>query len=366
MTAKDIHKNPFSQETITKLDIFEAYVREWLPVFIQYPNFNEVNICDFFAGEGRDPAGNLGSPLRILKVIQEYKNSIIEKQIKINVIFNELKKNKFTAMKSAVEKELLSLNMNNQLNVEFYNDEFQKLFRSKANKIKKMPNLIFLDQYGIKQITQEVFATIENFSRTDFMFFIASSYFNRFMDTKEFKNYFPDLDIGKIKDIKYKDSHRFIINYYRSKLPDYSKTRLYPFTIRKTQNIYGLIFGSKNVLGIQKFLEVAWDKNRINGEANFDIDEDIENQQAVLFPEMKKKTKIEIFQDDLKNYILSLKTVTNRQIYDYTLNNGFLPSHASEYIRKLKRENVIKFKGHSKISYDKCYRNPEKVKFEVV
>ena len=55
MQNRDIHKKAFDEGTQTKLELFRAYLREWLPVFISkgeiyWPN---VNILDFFAGSGR-------------------------------------------------------------------------------------------------------------------------------------------------------------------------------------------------------------------------------------------------------------------------------------------------------------------------
>ena len=73
MTSKDLHKQPFSEETITKLDIFEKYLESWLPVAIQSRFITEVNICDFFAGIGRDIKGIDGSPIRIIKTIKNLK-----------------------------------------------------------------------------------------------------------------------------------------------------------------------------------------------------------------------------------------------------------------------------------------------------
>lgn len=360
----DFYKKPFSQETITKLDIFEAYLQSWLPVFIHSPYYNEINICDFFAGEGQDSEANLGSPLRILKVLEEYKDSINESRLKVNLVFNEFQIRKFNDMKRNVQPSVEKSNMGSLLQIEYYNDDFQKLFHSKANQIRDMPNLIFLDQYGIKQVTQDIFSVLESFKRTDFMYFIASSFFNRFADTKQSKKYFPDLDMNR--EIPAKDIHRVIIEYYRGKLPAGSKTRLYPFTIKKAQNIYGLIFGSKHVLGVKNFLEVAWGQNNINGEANFDIDNDIGKQQDVLFPEMKKKTKKELFYDEVKQFIVKSEVVTNKQLYDYALENGFLPIHIAEIVRDLRDKELIQFKGHAKITYEKCYKNPDVIKFEAI
>ena len=364
--SRNLHSEPFTQETITKLEIFEAYLREWLPVFIQSPYYSSVNICDYFAGAGKDPEGTPGSPLRILRVLEEYRDSIMEKRFHIRLILNEFAKRKYNEMKASVDAGIQELNMNGSVVAEYFNKDFQELFRERADEIKDQPNLIFLDQNGIKHVSQQIFSTLDSFQRTDFMFFIASSFFNRFGKTSAFKEYFPDLDQSAIKDVPFTDIHRAIVDYYKGKLPQFSKTRLSSFTIKKDQNIYGLIFGTKNILGAEKFLHIAWGKNAINGEANFDIDDDIDKQQAELFPEMKRKTKIEKFHDDLRELINESGSVTNKAMYDYAVENGFLPAHVTDWVRKMRQEGIVEYQGHARISYDKCYKNPELLTFELV
>ncbi len=366
MAKKDLHKKPFPDETITKLEIFEAYLQEWLPVFIHNPYIDKVNVCDFFAGAGEDPVGVPGSPLRIMSIIERYRDDILAKELKIKVIFNEYIKWKFKNLCNCVKDREKKLGLENNVEIEYHNEDFANLFPKVATEIKDKANLIFLDQSGVKQITQQVFEALETFTSTDFMFFIASSFFNRFGKLKAFKNYFPDLDLAKIKGSPQAYIHRIIVEYYKEKLPQSSKTKLYPFTIKKDQNIYGLIFGTKNVLGAEKFLKIAWDKNKINGEANFDIDDDIDKQQPTLFPELQGKTKIEKFNDDVRKVIAGSKMISNKGLYDYALDNGFLPSHVSEIVRNLKKEGLIQYKGHTKISYDKCYKNPEEIIFKAI
>ena len=53
MTAKNLHDHPFDEGTITKLEIFEAYTKEWLPVFVMSP-YKHICIFDLFAGPGYD------------------------------------------------------------------------------------------------------------------------------------------------------------------------------------------------------------------------------------------------------------------------------------------------------------------------
>ncbi len=58
----DLHRHPFDEGTITKLEIFEAYTKEWLPVFVMSP-YQHICIFDLFAGTGRDQKGVAGSPI---------------------------------------------------------------------------------------------------------------------------------------------------------------------------------------------------------------------------------------------------------------------------------------------------------------
>ena len=52
--ARNIHEQPFDEETITKLRIFEIYTQEWLPTMIMGKPGQTICIFDFFAGPGYD------------------------------------------------------------------------------------------------------------------------------------------------------------------------------------------------------------------------------------------------------------------------------------------------------------------------
>lgn len=362
MPVVDLHKRAFTDETITKLEIFEKYFEAWLPVFIHHRSYNEVNILDFFAGQGQDINGVPGSPLRILKIIKIYQNGIIRKNLRINVCLNEYNKKKFNSLNALIgsfKNELSGLEKN--LFIEYYNRDFKKLFDEKKNELKSSVNLIFLDQNGIKQVSSEVFSTLDSFLITDFIFFISSSFFKRF--GKDFTSHFPSLDQKRISTSNYVEIHRVILDEYKKQLPPSSKTVLYPFSIKKCSNIYGLIFGSKHPLAVDKFLRIVWDKNKLNGEANFDIDEDLKKQQRNLFE--NKLTKIEEFQSDLKEFILA-DNRTNKDIYDFTIENGHIPKHSIGLIKKLKKEKKISYYGQPRINYSNCYKNKNIITFKII
>jgi three-Cys-motif partner protein len=364
MSSKDLHSKPFTEETISKLEIFEKYLEEWLPVFV-YSNFKVVNICDFFAGTGEDVNGVAGSPLRILNIIEKYKADIEKKNFNINVIFNEFKKSKFLKL-----HKLLSTKYENMgkliefVKIDFFNEDFKKLFNSKKKELENTANLIFIDQSGIKYVPQVVLFDLERFKTTDFMFFISSSYLKRFPNLLD--KIFPNLETEKISVSNYYNIHRMILDEYRALLPSNSRTKLYPFSIKKGSNIFGLIFGTKHPLAIDKFLRIAWDRNKLNGEANYDIDDDLKNIEVPLFPEMRKFTKLENFEQELEKLIMTKMIISSKEIYDFTLESGHIPEHAIKKIKELKKNKLLEYIGHTNINFNKCYKERDIKIFKVL
>jgi hypothetical protein len=207
--------------------------------------------------------------------------------------------------------------------------------------MRRSANFLFLDQNGIKQITEEVFVRLISLKQTDFLFFISSSYIKRFSEVEEFKKY---LRITKqdIEKESYYRIHRVILDYYRSKIPKEQSYFLAPFSIRKSSGIYGLIFGTNHTLGIEKFLSVCWKHDRLTGEANFDIDDErINIRQPGLFEEYNVPSKRQVFEKSLRDKILNLELITDLEVYLYSLNEGFLVKDANKVLKDLNKENKI-------------------------
>ena len=205
-------------------------------------------------------------------------------------------------------------------------------------------NLILLDQYGFKHINQEVLTQITRLRGTDFLMFISSSILKRF---SEHPNIQKHLKIQGIKDVKYSETHRVVTNYFKSLMPNGTCYYLAPFSIKKNSNIYGLIFGSGHIKGLEQFLEASWKIDPINGEANFDIDDDqIDLNQPHLFPDMDKSTKIKLFEKELENHLKdNLKILNNKdEINRFALLRGFLPKHTTSIVREFKKDAKLLLK----------------------
>lgn len=356
--GKDLHEKPFDDATRTKLEIFEKYVEAWLPVFFKN---EKAFIVDFFAGPGKDIDGTSGSPLRIIDKIFSYKNKINNHQVVIETIFNEFDPKKFDRL----QKNIDSVREKHCSIPILHNMDFNELFVNLRPKFEKNPSLLFMDQNGFKFITKSVLNALDQFNKTDFMFFISSSYFNRFSDDPTLKAYHPDFPTEILKEDNFNSVHRKILEYYRSILSPQSEFKLYPFSLKKDKNIYGLIFGTKHILGVDKFLDIAWKINPLNGEANFDIDDDqFKKENRSLFSELIKKTKIDVFEEELIKFIAHRKKVTNKDIYTFSLLKGFTHKHAVDVIKDLikkdrVKKNFLEKKGEF-IGYNQCY-SPKRV-----
>ena len=91
---------------------------------------------------------------------------------------------------------------------------------------------MFLDQYGIKHVTKDIFSQIVHLERTDFLFFISSAFIARFIELPEFAAYIR-LTRGDFAENDSLHCHRVICDYYRSLIPNEVEYYIAPFSIKK-------------------------------------------------------------------------------------------------------------------------------------
>jgi three-Cys-motif partner protein len=356
----DLHKSkPFDEGTLFKLSIFEQYSKSWLPTFIMQDWIKEINIVDFFSGPGYDIAFKKGSPLLFLDTVEYHFQILKNKNKIINFYFNEFDKEKYENLQKNCKEFLDSNNhLKPYVNIKYYNADFNDIFNVIILQTQNQPSLYILDQNGIKFLNVDNFQKLFPLELTDFLFFVSSSYFNRFASDTGFKAHL-DINLETLRSNPFKFIHRLVLEKYRSLIPKELGLRIFPFSIKKGANIYGIIFGSKHILGVQKFLEIAWRENQINGQANYDIDNDLEKQQKRLdfFNEGQKTTRIEDFKQNLEGFIKSKIRVSNEEIYYFTYGEGHIRKHADEKLRELKQKGLIIYSGHTKISWDAIKNN---------
>lgn len=365
MAIKDLHDKPFDQGTITKLEIFEAYTQAWLPTFVM-SGFQNVCIIDFFAGTGYDKNGIEGSPIRILKMILDHVEIIVNKKTVIHLKLNEYKKSKFKELQTACNRFIESHPvLDSFLKIEYLNLDFFIAFDYCYTDIVNYPSLVFLDQNGVKFLTIDILSQLGKSSKTDFLFFVSASYFKRFGNTPEFRRSI-DFDIEKLKANPYQFIHRNLIDILKNTLPKESELQLYPYSIKKRSGIFGLIFGASHLLAVNKFLEIVWKKNGLNGEANFDIEDDMGKAQLSIF-EQPKMNKIQSFQIKLREKLLLKEIGNNKEALIYALSKGHIGKHAKDELVKMKNKKEIDFSGKSpKVNYESAIKNNQLITFNIL
>ena len=366
----DLHRKPFDEGTQCKLDIFEAYTEAWLPTFIMHGS-GPICIFDLFAGPGCDQNGVEGSPIRLLRQVLKQSGNIFRNNAPICIWLNEYMTNKYELLKQACKSfieehdELSRMKKCQKLSVKITNCGIPELFQQIIGHIQKYPSLVFLDQNGVKWCSDEYLLPLVKSSTTDILIYFASSYVKRFASQDEFKKNIS-FDLAGAKDVRLNDIHRWVVQQLQKRIPTNCDFRLCPFTIKKDKNIYGIIFGASHIRAVDKFLNLAWSMNNVNGEANFDIDSDGEKCQLDLF-EGKKLTKIEQFEQSLRNAVLSKEIRNSKDAYDFTINQGLLGKHADIVIRELKKEQRISFDAKTpKCNYNQVYKNKTIVEYHVL
>jgi three-Cys-motif partner protein len=361
-------KKPFDEPTITKLELYKAYVNEWLPVFLvptYSPITKKVNIFDFFSGVGKDTLGQHGSPLIALNALntERYKSEIKSKDLEVNIWFND----RNTKYINQLEQNVKALKLKNlPVNIHFLNLDFAEAYDKLKPEMQNAANLVFLDQFGVQCVDKGKFQELSSMTKTDILFFISSSSFNRFYEHETFKK-IVNISKEELSKTSFLKIHRIVLDKYKEYLPKNKNYYLAPFSIKRDSNINGLIFGSGHLLGIEKFLKVCWQQDKIRGEANFDIDNEKIPKEGtgLLFPEYFIPTKRSVFESELKRKVLEGELKTDKEIYIFTVTNGFLGSHAKPIIQELKKAKRINYKGQIALSFSGAIkdrmREPKKI-----
>ncbi len=370
MAGKNLHDKPFDQSTIAKLEIFEDYAEAWMPAFVMQGK-PKICIFDFFAGTGYDMDGVAGSPIRILEKITHFLGSIFQKGVKVHVYLNEFEpdkrlQQKFAQLQKACKEYLdQHKDLASAIELHLFNEDCEELLPKLMPTIEKYPSLVYLDQNGVKFLSNKYLLALEKMRETDFLYFVSSSYIARFGNTPEFRMHI-NFDLDEAKQKGYRFIHCSIIEQLRRKLPNGTELRLYPFSILKGANVYGIVFGTTHPLAVDKFLTLSWKRNELNGEADFDLHQDKKKPQMSFFDD-NKLTKREQFKQNVRSKILSGEITDNFGLLEYAYDQGHIGSHAAEVLREMKKRKEVDFEGYSPlVTYENVYKTKKRTVYKVL
>jgi three-Cys-motif partner protein len=333
--TRNFHAQVFDEGTLTKLDVFQLYTREWLPVFMSPldPFWKQIHIFDFFCGPGGDTSGAEGSPVRIVQEILSYRSQRTSNTVPIHLHFSDADTAKILSLKNKLAPMLAGVP---DITATIETLEFAQAFQKSLPILndRAAAKLVFLDPCGVNFVDHDIFRQLINSKTTDFLFFLATSYLNRFRELPSIK-----LKIKRPDDFHH--VHRVALEEFKGLIPAGKTYYLAPFSIKKKKNIYGIIFGSANPLGMDKFLTTAWNKAPFNGEANFDIDREDFRSEEPFLPTLFTPTKQSAFEAALKDAILSGTCLDETAIVALCYEHGMKRQHAEAVLQALKKEQLI-------------------------
>ncbi|GJL63449.1 MAG: hypothetical protein NPIRA04_21030 [Nitrospirales bacterium] len=339
MSTGDFHNRPFDDGTLTKLEIFELYAREWFPVFLaqNVPSKSIIHVYDFFAGPGTDSSNKPGSPLRIIRQLQNCQKLAAWGKVKTHLHFFDKSSQKINQLKQIIDEQVPKMS---NVSYDIKSLAFEEAWEKSAQQLNDQhaAKLVFIDQTGVSQVTDDVFSRLVKSQTCDFLFFISSSTLYRFLEH-------PAISLKISRPDDYYHVHRAALDYYRRLIPSAQRYYLAPFSIKKGANIHGIIFGSGHPRGMDKFLQVAWKSDEMTGEADFDINrENIKPDQLRLPHPDFRPSKILVFEKELENLLRNGSISTELDVIQVCFDHGMKRKHAEPVLKKLKEGNIINLK----------------------
>jgi three-Cys-motif partner protein len=301
-----------------------------------------------------DSKGNRGSPLLLLNEAKGencgYCNEVLNKGKKVYFSFNEKNKQKemelennvksfmFQCIQTNCKRDKCVYSYSNFHQYDFKNVFYNDTLFTRVLLSSDYAKFILLDQYGFSQVDEDIFLKLVDSPRTDFIFFISSSFIKRFKEIDSTKKYI-DTDRINFDESNPKECHRLIADYYQRLIPEGKEYYIHHFTIKKGANYWGLIFGTNHTLGMEKFLRVCWKYDNFSGESNFNIDND--EPFDSLFYTGETTNKKEKIKDDIKKKILSEEITDNRSGLKYALKNRCLPALFVDVATELEKAGLV-------------------------
>ncbi|MEN9919525.1 MAG: three-Cys-motif partner protein TcmP [Bacteroidota bacterium] len=358
MAKKDINKSKFDNGTHLKLDIFRECFRAWFPVLANDKYTEKIFVYDLFAGSGTDAHGDYGSPLVLLDEAKgdkkQFCNFVNNKDKEITFIFNEKEVDKAEALKKGIityfedcQSDCEFSKCAYKAKVEVKNDTFINVFQSSSFenvlKDRRVGKFVLLDQYGYKEISDEIFLKLVAYPKTDFIFFIASNYVKRFKSLPAVTDYFQKIGSTNFNESEPKECHRIIADYFRQLMPPNKEYYLHHFSYLKKTNYYGLIFGTNHTYGMEKFLSVCWSHDRLSGESTENMYNDFE--VGSLFYNPGNSNKKQEIKHLVEEEILNLRIKTNVEGFKFVLSKGCQTSLYLECIEDLINSKRVSIDG---------------------
>jgi len=355
-----------------KVMLLQKYLEKYLNIITNDGFTEKIYVFDLFCGEGIYENEGEGSPIAILKTLKElhFINKAKNKKIpKIDLYFNDNDEFKIEKLKNVISDNKLHYSEFGKLT--FRSKDYKEIVDSLATYIqnlKKEKAFVFIDPYGYKDIRGSELKKLLQSKKSEVLLFLPTQFMYRFNEKGTPEALIQIIEeLVDINDWKPNNSVYQFIEQFKGALKNYLGKDFFvdTFSIEKdVATVFCLFFFSSHIRGFEKVLETKWQIDDDEGKGwSYE-------KTGNLFAEQKTN----LLEEKLLNLISESPKIYNGDIYEFTLRNGFLPTHTVEIFNSLQgKEELIVLsdnnekvrKGAFYINYDNYKASPQKVYFKV-
>lgn len=371
MAKKKLSQKLLLDHSKAKVELLEKYLDKYLNIIANNNYTKKIRVFDLFCGEGEYKNGKEGSPLVILRRVNDLNkiNKAKNKKIPpVDILFNDLDKDSLAKLKFKIDEKKLHKSEFGDL--QFRNLDYKEIVDKLPGFLKKMRDqkaFIFIDPYGYKEISALDIKSLMQNKKSEVLLFLPTQFMYRFDKSgtpQSLKTFISE--IVDIKEWKSTTSVWNFIEQLKSGFRSYLGVEYFvdTFTIQKDpQTVFCLFFFSSHIRGFEKMLESKWELDNEKGKGW-----SYEKTIGMFASEEKN-----VLEEKLIKFIKSNKRY-NGEVYEFTLRNGFLPKHTTEIFKHLTKENKLlvlsanNTKLHGKatyVNYHNFKNAPKRVYFKI-
>lgn len=363
----DFFRKPPSELTTAKIEIFEKYIQEYL--FKILMSYNRCLFADLFAGAGKNGDKD-GSPIVLLnKIKYALTSERVQKQksLYIKILFNDIDEGNINNLKNTIAN---IHDIPSCIDIQYKNQKFEDLFHRIIKVLGDQSHIakfFFLDPFIYSVIKIEHLKQLMQLPHTEILLFLPIFHTYRFAkdkkmsDTHKTKIFLEEFTTNGVFDyedlddfllaIEYKLKQDLAIPYIRSVILDAG--------CRKN----ALLLLTKHREGMLLMNQIA-SKDTTDGTRKMANKPD----QISLFDVRYKSKKYLKYQKTLMNKLKLAQQISNHDIVELTICEGFLPKHAKEILKELYAEKKIKVFDNSLIEVSNSNKwaiaeNPKKITY---
>jgi three-Cys-motif partner protein len=345
MNKKDA-KLVMMPHSIAKVQLYIKYLSVYLNIIERVQFIDKIYLFDLFAGEGIYEDGNKGSSIQSIEAINRHYCANNNRTKDISLILNDTGYSKIEKHKKKIDriKDYLSeAFVPPNVIIKYFSIDYSSIVNHLIRHLDSMDTnnraLVFIDPWGYKDIHPEEIKHILKNGKTELLLFLPVYFMYRFANKvvangfeggESLEKFLTELFNNNIPNTK--NVHSFIIDI-KTRFQEYLNMKyIDTFFIQRDKNsVFCLFFFTHNKIGYQRMVQTKWNIDKEQGKGFND------NKIEHLFSEAESTG----FKDRLEQYILSGDGRTNNEITEFSYENGFLPKHAGEIIKKLKSDGLI-------------------------